>query len=160
MIRDVQFKDSEDICDIYNHYIRNTSISFEKEEVSKGIILDRIEETSENFFQIVYEEGESVLGYAYISPFKSRAAYKNTVECSIYIKHTEGGKGIGSKLFSELIKRCKSMNFRTIIGVITLPNEKSIALHEKFGFEKVAHFKEVGFKFGRWVDVSSWQLLL
>lgn len=160
MIRDVKLEDSKIICAIYNHYIKNTSATFEEEEVTNSIMLDRIKNVSRNFFWIVYEERGRVLGYAYVSPFKSRSAYKNTVECSIYIKDTESGKGIGSSLFSELIRRCKEMKLHTIMGIITLPNEGSIALHEKFGFKKVGHFKEVGFKFNRWVDVGSWQSLL
>lgn len=160
MIRDVKLEDSQDICHIYNHYIKNTSVTFEEEEVTDNIMLDRIKTISKNFFWIVYEVDKEVLGYAYASSFKSRSAYKNTVECSIYLKDTEGGRGIGSKLFSELIKRCREMDLHAIIGTITLPNEGSIAIHEKFGFKKVGHFKEVGFKFNRWVDVGSWQLLL
>ena len=160
MIRDVKLEDSKNICAIYNHYIKNTSATFEEEEVTEDIMMDRILNISRDFFWIVYEEEDRILGYAYVSPFKSRSAYKNTVECSIYIKNTESGKGIGSSLFSELIKRCKEMNLHTIMGTITLPNEGSIALHEKFGFKKVGHFKEVGFKFDRWVDVGAWQCLL
>ena len=160
MIRDVKMEDSKNICHIYNHYIKNTSITFEEESISPNTMLDRIKTISKDFFWIVYEVDNEVLGYAYVASFKSRSAYKNTVECSIYIKNTEGGKGIGSELFSELIKRCREIGLHAVVGTITLPNEGSIALHEKFGFKKVAHFREVGFKFDRWVDVGSWQLLL
>ncbi len=160
MIRDVKIEDAQDICRIYNHYIKNTPTTFETVSVNESAMTERIVHISENFFWILYEEEGRILGYAYVSSFKSRSAYSNSVECSIYIKPDETGKGIGSRLLSRLINRCRERGFRTIIGTITLPNEGSIALHEKFGFEKVAHFKEVGFKFHSWIDVGSWQLLL
>lgn len=160
MIRDAKIEDAQDICGIYNHYIKNTPITFETERVSKNTMVERIVNISENFFWIVYEEDGRILGYAYASSFKSRSAYNNSVECSIYIRADEKGKGIGSTLLSQLINRCRKRGFHTIIGTITLPNESSIALHEKFGFKKAAHFKEVGYKFNTWIDVGSWQLLL
>ncbi|GLI55582.1 N-acetyltransferase [Propionigenium maris DSM 9537] len=160
MIRDAKIEDAQDICGIYNHYIKNTPTTFETERVSEDIMVERIVNISENFFWIVYEKDGRILGYAYASSFKSRSAYNNSVECSIYIRADEKGKGIGSTLLSQLINRCRERGFHTIIGTITLPNEGSIALHEKFGFKKAAHFKEVGYKFNTWIDVGSWQLLL
>ncbi|BAX79424.1 phosphinothricin acetyltransferase [Labilibaculum antarcticum] len=70
------------------------------------------------------------------------------------------GKGIGTKLYQELIERLTKLDLHVAIGGISLPNDESIALHEKFGFEKVAHFKEVGYKFNKWVDVGYWELIL
>lgn len=160
MIRDVKTKDAKDICEIYNHYIKNTSATFETDSVDENTMTERIANISRDFFWIVYEEEGRISGYAYVSSFKSRSAYNNTVECSIYIKAEEKGRGIGSTLLSHLISRCKERGFHTVIGTITLPNEGSVALHEKFKFKKVAHFKEVGFKFSDWIDVGSWQLIL
>lgn len=160
MIRDVKIEDAKSICEIYNHYIKNTSITFEVREIDKDTMAERIADISEKFFWIVYEKEGKILGYAYVSSFKSRSAYNNTVEGSVYIRKDKAGKGIGSTLLSQLITRCRERNYHTVIGTITLPNERSVALHEKFGFKKVAHFKEVGFKFGSWIDVGSWQLLL
>jgi phosphinothricin acetyltransferase len=74
------------------------------------------------------------------------------------VKHGIHGKKIGSQLYTELLKQLRELDFHTIIGSISLPNDQSIQFHEKFGFEKVAHFKEVGKKFGKWIDVGFWQL--
>ncbi len=160
MIRDVKIEDAKSICEIYNHYIKNTSITFEVGEIDKDTMAERIADISEKFFWIVYEKEGKILGYAYVSSFKNRSAYNNTVEGSVYIRKDKAGKGIGSTLLSQLITRCRERNYHTVIGTITLPNEGSVALHEKLGFKKVAHFKEVGFKFGSWIDAGSWQLLL
>jgi len=100
------------------------------------------------------------MGYAYANKWKSRRAYKHSVESTIYIQSGELYKGIGTILYGELINRLKNLGFHSIIGGIAMPNEASINLHEKLGFEKVAHFKEVGFKFEKWIDVGYWELLL
>jgi phosphinothricin acetyltransferase len=94
------------------------------------------------------------VGYAYASPWAGRCSYRFSVETTIYLNVKAKGRGIGSELYSELIKKLKALNYHVIIGSITLPNEASVALHEKFGFEKVAHYKEIGFKYNRWLDVG------
>jgi len=79
---------------------------------------------------------------------------------SVYLAPEQTGKGAGSRLYTELFLRLSALGYHVVIGAITLPNPASIALHEKFGMEKVGHFKEVGFKFGKWVDVGYWQGIL
>lgn len=160
MIRDVHIEDAHDIAAIYNYYIKNTTITFEELEIDAEEISNRIKSVTENFPWIVYEVDGRVVGYAYVSPFKSRSAYKNSVESSIYIDHEFRGRGVGTLLYKEIIRMCVFRNYHTILGITTYPNDKSVLLHQKFGFEKVAHYKEVGYKFNTWIDVAVWQLLL
>ena len=96
---------------------------------------------------------------AYVSEWRSRYTYKHSVESTIYLKQGCENKGIGSVLYQELLKQLREMGLHAIMGGIALPNEASVCLHVKFGFEKVAHFKEVGFKFGKWIDVAYWELI-
>jgi phosphinothricin acetyltransferase len=158
MIRDVQKDDATGICEIYNHYIENSIITFEEQAVSVSEMQHRIQETSSKFPWLVYEEHDAILGYAYASTWKSRRSFQYSVESTVYVSKTAAGNGIGSLLYQELITRLQSP-FHSVIAVIALPNPASVALHEKMGFEKVAHFTEVGRKFDRWIDVGYWELL-
>ena len=159
MIRDADATDAEAICAIYNPYILNTTISFEKEAVTKKSMINRIQNNG-NLPWIVYEEDELVLGYAYACKWRTRQAYRNSVESGVYLDFKTTGRGLGTLLYKDLLDRLKSMNIHVAIGGIALPNPASIALHEKFGYKKVAHFKEVGYKFNNWIDVGYWELIL
>jgi len=101
-----------------------------------------------------------VVGFAYASKWKGRCAYRNSLETTIYLDPSVTRRGIGSSLYNALIQHVRSAGFHTVIGGVALPNEASVALHEKHGYRKVAHFEQVGFKHNRWVDVAYWQLLL
>jgi len=109
---------------------------------------------------MVYEENCDILGFAYASKWKGRCAYKFSVEATVYLSPLAKSKGIGANLYKKLFSRLKEKNIHVVMSGISLPNPASIALHEKFGMEKVAHFKQVGFKFGKWVDVGCWQIVL
>jgi L-amino acid N-acyltransferase YncA len=160
MVRAIKIQDAFQIAEIYNYYILNSISTFEESPVSTEEMSQRIQTTITTLPWVVYEEDDQILGYAYASPWKARSAYLHSAEITVYLKHRETNKGLGKKLYSELIQRLKELNYRTIIGGIALPNDASIALHEKLRFEKVAHFKKVGFKFNRWIDVGYWQLLV
>ena len=108
----------------------------------------------------MYENENKIIGYAYVSAFKSRSAYRNSIESSIYVSHETQNKGTGTALYREIIDICRTRGFHTMLGVITHPNEKSVTLHKKLGFKKVAHYKEVGRKFDTWIDTEAWQLIL
>ena len=155
MIRKIQLEDAAAICDIYNFYIKNTIITFEEELVSEKVMKERI--TSSSLPWLVFEENNKILGYVFASEWKSRCAYKFTVEISIYLDTNFKGKGIGRKLYNELLQKLKESKYQIIIAGIALPNEPSVGFHEKFGFEKVASFKQVGFKFNKFIDVGYWQ---
>ncbi len=158
MIRKVNFKDTSQIREIYNYYILNSIVNFEEKPVSMDKMKEIINDISSKFLWIVYEENEKILGYAYASVWKARSGYLHTAETSIYLKQGESKKGIGTKLYTELINQLKKLNYHALIGGIAIPNNASIVLHKKLGFKKVAHFKEVGFKFNKWLDVEYWEL--
>ena len=159
-IRMAAVSDAQDIAAIYNFYIENTVVTFEEQQVSNEEMGERLEETLAKLPWLVYEENNVVLGYAYASEWKSRCAYKFSLETTVYLHHQYGGKGIGTRLYKELIKRLKTMNYHALIGGIALPNPASVNLHEKLGFHKIAHFKEVGYKFNKWIDVGYWEMLV
>lgn len=156
MIREAAFSDASAIADIYNYYILNTVITFEVDPLTPQDIAARMEKYKQVGPYLVCEEAGEVLGYAYVSRFRERPAYEQSVESSIYLKSRCGGKGLGTRLYGELLAQV-ALQRHTIIGGIALPNEASIRLHEKCGFKKVAHFSEVGRKFGKWIDVGFWQ---
>ena len=159
MIRPAQSADAEAIARIYNYYVLNTVISFEEQVVTIQAMVERIREVgSLPLPWLVAELPGGVVGYAYASRWKDRSAYRYSVESAVYIDPAVLGVGYGSLLYDALLTELRQQKIRAVIGGIALPNEASIRLHEKFEFRKVAHFKEVGFKFGQWVDVAYWQL--
>ena len=160
MIRPLIIEDVQEIAGLYNYYIENSVITFEEEIVSGEAFAMRLNNRNKKLPFFVYELEGRVVGYAYASEWKSRCAYRNSAEVSIYLSHLVSGKGIGTALYTRLISQLKQMGYHTLIGGIALPNEASVRLHEKLGFEKVAHFKQVGYKFEKWIDVAYWQLML
>ncbi len=159
MLRHCTPADAAQICDIYNHYIRETVITFEESPVLSVEMARRIADISQTLPWLVWKEEGRILGYAYATPWKSRAAYRHSVESSIYLAPAATGRGLGSKLYSALIADLRNRGLHCVIGGAALPNPASVALHERLGFSKVAQFREVGFKFGRWIDVAYWQLI-
>ena len=107
---------------------------------------------------LVAEDSEGITGYAYAGPWNSRCAYRHSVEVSVYLRVDATGSGIGTALYRALFDRLEAAGTHVVIAGIALPNEASVALHERFGMRQVAHFEEVGFKFGSWIDVGYWQL--
>jgi phosphinothricin acetyltransferase len=156
MIREAKYSAAKMIADIYNHYILNTVITFEVEPVTPQEIMVRMKKAKKVGPYLIYEENGEVIGYTYVSKFRERKAYEHSVESTIYLKHGLGGKGLGTKLYSELLSQVSSQR-HAIIGGVALPNEASVKLHERCGFKKVAHFSQVGKKFGKWIDVGFWQ---
>lgn len=161
MIRKVRTEDAEAICNIYNYYVDDTIITFEEKPVDVAEMRSRIGQINANLPWFVYcdeNHQEKIFGYAYAASWRSRSAFQYSVESSVYIDKNHVGKGIGSKLYQELINKLISLDFHAIIGGIAIPNDESIKLHERLGFEKVAHFNQVGKKFDQWIDVEYWQL--
>jgi L-amino acid N-acyltransferase YncA len=153
--------DAATIAAIYNHYILTTTISFEESPVDAAEITQRMASVrSAGLPYLVAEEDGIVIGYAYATPWRVRRAYRSSVETSVYLRNDHHGRGAGSALYRLLLAQLADGGYHLAIGGIAQPNAGSVALHEKFGFEKVAHFKEVGNKFGQWVDVGYWQLML
>ena len=160
-IRPVAETDCGAITEIYNHYITDTTVSFEVEPVSAEDMLGRIRIVSARFPYLVIEERGRVAGYCYVHPWKERAAYCHTFELTIYLDRSCRGRGLGSKLLAEVIKECRTLNVcHSLIACITAENSESIAFHSRHGFEQVSSFREVGRMFGRWLDVVDMQLML
>jgi L-amino acid N-acyltransferase YncA len=160
MIRPATASDAAAIAAIYNHYVASTTISFEEQEVPVAEMAQRIAEVSAKLAWLVFEQDGAVLGYAYATPWRARSAYRFSVESTVYVAPGQGGKGIGSALYGSLIGMLRERGLQVMIGGIAQPNAASVALHERLGFEKVAHFRRVGRKFGQWIDVGYWELQL
>jgi len=160
MIREVTLSDANAVCEIYNEYLAKTIITFEETPVTVEEMMTRIVTITKNYPWLVYEENGNVVGYIYACKWKERSAYRYSVELGIYINSKYVGKGIGSKLMKEILNLLRSKSIHSVIYGVSLPNEASIALCEKFGFEKIGEFKEVGFKFDKWIDVGYWELKL
>jgi len=161
MVRDATSGDSGSICNIYNYYISNTIITFEETPLEVEEMQHRIAAIqADGLPWLVHADNDAVIGYAYAGKWHARSAYRYTVESTVYLRHGAYGKGIGSELYRELIKRLQELDYHAVIGGIALPNPASVALHEKFGYVKAAHYTETGFKFGRWIDVGYWEKLL
>jgi phosphinothricin acetyltransferase len=160
MLRPVCSEDAAAITAIYSYYVEQTAISFEEVPPSADEMASRIADISAHCPYLVYEEGGVVLGYAYVHPYHTRAAYRHTLEDSIYVKQGAEGKGIGTALMKALVTETAMSDCHAIIACITQPNEKSVTLHEKHGFKPLGIFREVGRKFDQWRDVGYWELLL
>ena len=161
IIRDALPGDAEEIARIYNYYIEKTIITFEEEAVSGDTIEGRMQDVrSSRFPWFVAEQDGRLLGYSYACKWKERRSYRYSSEVTVYLGPGHVGKGIGTALYGKLLPAIKSRRIHVAVGGIALPNEASVKLHEKMGFLKSAHFKEVGFKFNRWIDVGYWQCIL
>jgi phosphinothricin acetyltransferase len=160
MVRSATTEDAARICEIYNYYVLHSTITFEEQPVSVEEMKQRIGEVLTGLPWLVWVEDQVVQGFAYASKWKGRCAYRHSVESTAYLADGSTGRGIGTKLYEALFTALRQSKMHVVMGGIALPNDASVALHEKLGFEKVAHFREVGWKFGKWIDVGYWQLFL
>lgn len=160
-VRPAQSDDAAAIAAIYQHYILTTTVSFEESAVDAAEIAQRMAGVAAaGLPYLVAEDHGIVTGYAYATPWRARPAYRGSVETSVYLATGTHGRGTGTALYRLLLEQLTERGFHLAIGGIAQPNPASVALHEKLGFGKVAHFSEVGRKFGRWVDVGYWQCRL
>ncbi len=161
IVRDVVAGDVETLVRIYNHYVTQTIITFEEESVTAAEMARRVADVQLTSLPwLVAERDGAVVGYAYATKWRVRQAYRFSTEVTVYVAPELAGKRIGSMLYGQLLSALRARNIHAAIGGIALPNDASVALHEKFGFKKVAHFEEVGFKFNQWIDVGYWQFNL
>lgn len=161
MIRSVRLSDAEAIAEIYNYYVKETTVTFETEEIDKEEMKKRITETVNYGYPfIVYEEEGKVTGYAYVRKWRERISYNNTLETSIYVDKDKKTKGIGRNLYKSLIEQCRKSGVHVLIGVLANTNTASKMLHKNTGFEKTGYFKEAANKFGKFIDVEFWSLIL
>ncbi|MES2129062.1 MAG: arsinothricin resistance N-acetyltransferase ArsN1 family B [Pseudomonadota bacterium] len=160
MIRSATPADAGQIAALYNHYIEQSTITFEEVPVTAEDMAQRIATNSAALPWYVFEQDGQVRGYAYATPWRTRSAYRFSVESTVYVRADSARQGIGQALYGALLDALRSMGVKVILGGIAQPNLASVALHEALGFEKVAHFKNVGRKFDRWIDVAYWELQL
>jgi L-amino acid N-acyltransferase YncA len=160
MIRPVQLSDAQALAEIYNPYIRDTTITFEEDSVTAEEMEGRITKVTMSYPWLVWDEGGRILGYAYGSVWRARPAYRHSTETAIYLAMDQRGQGGGTRLYKALLDELRRRGFHMAVGGLALPNEPSIRLHERLGFKKVGHIHEAGWKFEHWIDVGFWQLLL
>lgn len=153
IIRKAEEGDAQELLDIYAPYVTDTAITFEYEIPSTEEFRERIRHTLRNYPYLVAVSEGRILGYAYASQFKNRAAYDWAVETSVYIRMDEKYRGTGKLLYSELEKILKKQHIINLNACIAYPNPGSIAFHEKMGYKTVAHFTRCGFKGGSWYDM-------
>ena len=152
-IRKASVEDAKDILNIYSFYVENTSITFEYDVPTEEEFRERISNTLIKYpYFVALIDGE-IVGYAYLSAFRVRAAYMYSAETSIYVKKDIHSKGVGTLLYSTLEEAARKQGIVNLNACITFPNEKSETFHRKFGYKKAAHFTKCGYKFNRWCDV-------
>ena len=146
---------------IYNEIILNTTAVYDYEPHSMEMRRQWFHAKKEQGFPVfVAEDGERILGFSSIGPFRAWAAYKYSVENSVYVAANARGQGVGKLLLAPLIDAAGKLRLHTIIAGIDATNETSLRLHKSFGFEEVAYFKQVGWKFERWLDLKFLQLIV
>ena len=160
LIRTATADDLATINAIYNHYVLHSTATYQTVPSTEQEREDWFKAHGERHPVIVAEIGGEVTGWGSLSKFHQRQAYENSVEDSIYIHHAHLGRGVGSLMLAELLRLAKQTGHHTVLGGADASQAASIALHLKFGFDKVSHLKEVGFKQGRWLDVVWMQKML
>lgn len=153
-LRDATERDIPDMLEIYNHYVANSTVTFDEDALTLKEMRKKFAAVAELDYPwiVAVSPGRQILGYAYVMPWKPKAAYRFTVENSIYLGPASTGKGIGTALMAELLPRAKAAGVKEVIAVIADKGaDASLKLHERFGFKEIGHMGKVGFKFGRWL---------
>jgi phosphinothricin acetyltransferase len=153
-VREAEPADLEAILAIYNDAVINTTATYDYEPRSIEAQRQWLDtKRTQNFPVLVGLAGGLVAGFASYGPFRPWAAYLHTVENSIYVAPEKRGRGIGTALLGPLLDMARQRGFHAMVAGIDATNEPSLKLHAKFGFEKVGHFRQVGWKFERWLDL-------
>ncbi|HEX8307472.1 MAG TPA: GNAT family N-acetyltransferase [Allosphingosinicella sp.] len=150
-------EDAAAIAEIYAPFVTGSAVSFETERPDETAIRARMESGGALYPWLVGEADGGVLGYAYAARFRDRPAYRFTVETSVYLRSGASGRGLGRRLYEPLLAILELQGFTQAIAAITLPNEASVRLHERLGFERAGTYRQVGWKFAAWHDVGLWQ---
>ncbi|MCU1440035.1 MAG: N-acetyltransferase family protein [Rhodoglobus sp.] len=153
-IRDAQLSDLPHVREIYNHYVLNSTVTFDETPMTLAALRKKFEKVNHLGMPFIVAENPAgqLLGYAYVYPWKEKAAYRFTVENSIYLGPASTGKGLGTVLLGELIERSRAAGVKEIIAVIADKGaDASIGMHKNFGFKEIGHMGKVGFKFDRWL---------
>jgi len=153
-------RDAAACAAIYAPFVRESAVSFEEVAPDADVFAARIAATQATHPWLVAELDERVVGFAYGSPHRERAAYRWACDVSVYIDAARRGRGIGRALYEELLAQLRVQRFHTACAGITLPNDASVGLHESLGFAPVGIYRGIGWKGGAWRDVGWWQLRL
>lgn len=159
-IRDAGPEHAEACATIYRPYVADSWVSFELEPPDAAEMARRIADYGASHAWLVAERAGRIVGYAYGSPHRTRAAYASSCDVAIYVAAFAPRSGVGRALYGELFARLKARKFHAAFAGITQPNPASVALHEACGFTPVGIYREVGWKMGAWRDVGWWQRLL
>lgn len=159
-IRFANPSDAAPLCKIYEPYVLNTTISFETVPPDEREFARRISDISKSFPYLVCESDGEIIGYAYAHLYRERAAYRWDAELSIYLIENAHGTGAGKALYTALLRFLKLMDYQTVYGVVTCPNPKSDRFHLAMGFENTGTLQKSGYKLGKWVGVTTYQLFI
>ena len=160
IIRVAKSSDANSIGHIYRQYVEETTVSFEYQAPTDSEIKYRIKNTIKDYPWVVVEENNIVKGYAYASSHRDRAAYNWSADCSVYLSKEIHGKGFGKLLYKKIFNYLTQQNIVNVFAGIGLPNDRSVKFHESLGFKEIGTYKNIGFKFNNWWDVSWYQLRL
>ena len=149
-------RDARQVAAIYYPYVINTPITFESEPPDGNEMSSRMENVLTSYPWLVCVHDDEVMGYAYGSQFRTREAYDWSVETTVYVREAAHGMGIGSAIYTGLLECLRLQGFVSAVGVIALPNHKSVMLHEKLGFREDGILPSAGYKNGTWYDVGLW----
>ena len=159
-IRPAAADDLTGVAAIYADAVRTSIATFDVDPRPTAYWEDRLASTDPGDHLVVAVEGDRVLGYAYSSPYRPRPAYSRTRETSVYLHQDARGRGLGRRLYDDLLARMAADDVHTVVALVALPNDPSEALHRACGFRHVGTMTEVGFKFGRWIDTAWYELRL
>ena len=154
MIRPIEERDIDTCRSWYNWYIEHTTISFEETPQTAESYRKLVEDVTARYPWIVLEENGDLKGFAYLSPFNFRSAYRYTADVTVYLDPEERGKGYGTALMKELERLAREQGIRKLVSLVTDGNEASEHLHASLGYEKMTVLKDTGYKFGTWIGVA------
>lgn len=157
-IRPAHLGDAALLLEIYRPFVTDTAVSFELQPPSVDEFEGRIARALDQWAWLVAENERGPVGYAYATSYRSRGAYRWSVETSAYVRADHRGQGLGKRLYQELLPILAEKGYCTAYAGIALPNDASVGLHRSLGFTAVGVFRRAGWKFGVWHDVSWWQL--
>lgn len=153
-VRQATERDIPDMREIYNYYVANSTVTFDEDAQTLKEMREKFRHVAQFGYPwlVAVSPRGVILGYAYVTPWKQKAAYRFTVEDSIYLAPAAAGKGIGKALFTRMLQDAADAGVKEVIAVIADKGaEASIAMHQKAGFKEIGHMGKVGFKFGRWL---------
>ena len=156
-VRSAADGDLDRIREILNYYIEKSAFNFRTEPQSIDEVRALWAQRHQRFPWLVATDQDDVIGVAYAGPWNERAAYRWTVESTIYVDPSAHRRGVGDALYAELLNRLRQQGFHSAVAVIALPNDPSVRLHERHGFVHVGRLVEAGYKLGAWHDVGFWQ---